>query len=231
MSSTLHDETLTSPADQCPSCGRPLESGWTFCGRCGGALAVAVPDGAAGRVVEETHAPSAADMTGEMAGDLDGDDAGATSSRGPLRRAVLPLVAAALAVGIAVVAAVGWAKFQSTSEELSVTRSTLRVASAELVETSDALDDTRRILTSTEDDLEISEGDLERVRSELRRTEGSLSSAQSRMDLQANQIATLRTCLDGVSNALSYAAYSQYGQAVAELNAVEVACDKAYDVL
>jgi len=72
---------------------------------------------------------------------------------------------------------------------------------------------------------------LQSAQKELAGVRGSLNEANTKVNLQASQIETLKSCLNGVSAALHYAAYSDYDAAIAALEAVEVSCDKAYKML
>jgi hypothetical protein len=66
------------------------------------------------------------------------------------------------------------------------------------------------------------------LKTTLKGLQTSLNDVQTQVSLQAGQIDVLKTCLDGVSNALSYAAYGQYSAAINSLNAVNSECETAY---
>jgi uncharacterized protein HemX len=118
----------------------------------------------------------------------------------------------------------------STRADLATTQDELDATSTTLTETEGFLAENRSELAETNLQLQQTRSRLRAARGELSGLEGSLDNAQDRLDLQANQIETLKSCLDGVTTAMSYAAYSDYGAAIGALDAVEVSCNRAYEL-
>lgn len=54
---------------------------------------------------------------------------------------------------------------------------------------------------------------------------------KSSLTIKSGQIETLKSCLNGVSIALTDLAYSDYAGAISALNAVKVSCHSAYALL
>lgn len=65
------------------------------------------------------------------------------------------------------------------------------------------------------------------LRAEIAGIQTSLGRARSRVELQAGQIDTLKTCLNGVSRALGYVIYENIPAAIGELDGVRFICQKA----
>lgn len=121
-----------------------------------------------------------------------------------------------------------------TRSRLDATRRRLHATDVRLTRTRADLDGTRRELASVRTELgtRTRERDdlrarLDATSAELAGVRGSLSEAQSRLNLQAGQIATLKSCLSGVAQALVYVADGYYGLAASALEAVRVACQEA----
>lgn len=143
----------------------------------------------------------------------------------------VPAAAALIVVGVAVV------NDQGVRSRLGDTRSTLRSVQASLADTTTNLDATTAKLATSDAALAATtterntlKGELDAKAAELGGVKGTLTDAQSRIDLQAGQIETLKSCLNGVSNALSYAADDDFISALAALRAVEVSCDRASEM-
>lgn len=120
---------------------------------------------------------------------------------------------------------------------LTSTRDQLHTTEMALTRTRSDLEGTRRELRTTRADLETRTRERDGLRNQLDATNaelagvrGSLSEAQSRLNLQAGQIATLKSCLSGVVQALVYVADGYYGLAVSALEAVDVACRQAAEL-
>lgn len=109
-----------------------------------------------------------------------------------------------------------------TSNVLDTTNAALGTTSKELAETKAELADTEAMLASTTTDRDARRAERYAQACELSGVKGSLSDAQSRTNLLAGQIETLKSCLNGVSNALGYAADDYFSAAVAALDAVSV---------
>lgn len=124
-----------------------------------------------------------------------------------------------------------------TRSRLDATRERLHTTELRLTRTRADLDGTRRELASTRTDLDARTRErddlrarLDATNAELAGVRGSLSEAQSRLNLQAGQIATLKSCLSGVAQALIYVADGYYGLAASALEAVRVACEQASEL-
>ncbi len=148
-------------------------------------------------------------------------------------RWLVPVAAAAalIVVGVAVANDLG------VRSRLDDTRSTLRSVQASLAATTTNLESTTAKLATSDASLAATtternalKVDLDAKAAELGGVKGTLSDAKSRIDLQAGQIETLKSCLNGVSNALSYAADDDFVSALAALRAVEVSCDRAAEM-
>lgn len=144
------------------------------------------------------------------------------------------LVRAAIGVAVAIVVAVAVSSDLGVRSRLDRTRNDLVGARSEIERTSDQLsitrgelDTTKKTLASTTSERDAVRSELDAKLAELAGLRGSLGDAQNRLNLQAGQIETLKSCLNGVSEALGYAAYEDYRSAVAALDAVEVSCDRA----
>jgi hypothetical protein len=119
------------------------------------------------------------------------------------------------------------ARLASTTRDFDATK-------AKLSSTINDLNGTRSRLTTTQTDLSTRtrqrdkfHAELDAANVELAGVNSTLDDAQNRVNLQANQIEALKSCLLGVSDALGYAAYEEYASAVAALEAVSVSCDTA----
>lgn len=227
-----------APAPRCTHCGAQAEPSWGFCGTCGKPL--------------DTSAPSAEEPPNRA---VDGDQDGwgtvvlanpahaavpvNVSAPPPQRRRRSPAAITLYTLGavalLSLIAGASYAHQQTrndldnTRAELATTQDKLDTTSTTLVETEDSLADSRSELADTTDQLQQAQNRLRAARRQLSGLQGSLDNAQDRLDLQANQIETLKSCLDGVTSAMSYAAYSNYDAAIAALDAVEVSCNRAYE--
>lgn len=150
------------------------------------------------------------------------------------RRSLVRTVIGAVAI---IVVAVAVSSDLGVRSRLDRARLDLAGSRSELERTSDQLGTTWAELDTTKEALASSTSERDAVRSELDATlaelaglRGSLGDAQDRLNLQAGQIETLKSCLNGVSEALGHAAYDDYRSAVAALDAVEVSCDRASEM-
>ncbi|MER3452181.1 MAG: hypothetical protein C4344_00285, partial [Acidimicrobiia bacterium] len=94
----------------------------------------------------------------------------------------------------------------STRLDLTRTRTELHARTRELTSTRVDLDERTRERDELQARLDVTNAELAGVRN-------SLGEAQSRINLQAGQIATLRSCLNGVTQALLYVADGYYSLA------------------
>lgn len=117
-----------------------------------------------------------------------------------------------------------------TNGVVSASAATLRTTQGDLASTKAELVDTKTQLAATTTERDALRTERDAQSSELSGVKGSLSDAQSRTNLLAGQIETLKSCLNGVSSSLSYFADEYYTSALAALEAVSVSCDKAGDL-
>lgn len=223
-------DTLSLGSDggrRCENCGSQLEDFWTFCGRCG--CAVDPVDAAALTKTGDAAEPASSGPRTTSIPSPSSRRKSRITRLVPGSKAVRFAVAGL--VILAATAAVGWVKQMQTSEELNQRTEDLRTTSAALASTRADLASTTTKLEGTESDLLSRETELKKTITDLNKAKGSLSGAQSRLNLQAGQITTLKLCLAGVQRALSYVAYDDYGSALSELEEVETACRKANDTL
>jgi hypothetical protein len=236
-----HESLAGRPAGRrCVQCGTVAEVSWGFCGTCGASLpqpASATSETGIGAAFEDPGVVSGSAGTVVLVDPAPPVPVPAERPRGGRRsRLALTLYALAAVLLLALIAVAGYV-YQQTRNDLANTRAELAATQAELDTTVATLSETERSLADSRDELADTAGQLQQTRSRLRTAqrelaglEGSLENAQDRLDLQANQIETLKSCLDGVTNAMGYAAYSNYGAAIASLEAVEVSCNRAYDL-
>lgn len=226
------DKTATQ---WCTKCGAELDPAWAFCVSCATAVPKPQPEAQA-EMMEPATMPEPVMSTAVVPMAV----AGAPADAGPgLATRLLSTRSRRLLVsGIAAIALVG-----ATTAHIGV-RSDLRNTKATLVRTQSDLASTKAQLKSTQSDLTESKaalksmtGDRDGLRtrldaatSELEGVRGSLNSAESRLNLQAGQISTLKTCLRGVSNALTSVADEDYSSAIAALDSVDVACNEAFNL-
>jgi hypothetical protein len=224
----------------CVQCGAQADAAWEFCGACGHRMENRTgpvpfptqlePQEPTAMVILAESAPSAS--TGALV-TLTSEEPIAPS-RPRVRGVLFGMLLIVLVAGAAIASylyKVTSDDLDSTRAELASTQESLETTKANLATSQRSLDDTKAGLVATTGDLQDSEQKLRAARQQLKGLHGSLENAQDRLDLQANQIETLKTCLNGVSSALSYVAYSDYSAAIAALNAVEVSCNRAYDML
>ena len=230
----------------CSNCGEALGAGWKFCEHCG-----AVVDGQCTATTKSGTRCKRKAQPGEAFCATHAETATAVSETAPLpavgavpaavapepppgpppemvvtreRRdrsavkvAVLAAAAAVLLLGLVlgVLNSVGThRRLDDTREDLTATQRTLDATKAELATRTTERDDLRTKLTAAEN--------------ELGGTKQSLSETRTRVDAQAGQIDTLKTCLDGVLTAL---AAETAEEAVRVLDSIENACERAVDLL
>jgi hypothetical protein len=211
----------------CVQCGAQADAAWEFCGACGHRM-----ENRTGPVPFPTQLEPQ-EPTAMVIVTLTSEEPIAPS-RPRVRGVLFGMLLIVLVAGAAIASylyKVTSDDLDSTRAELASTQESLETTKANLATSQRSLDDTKAGLVATTGDLQDSEQKLRAARQQLKGLHGSLENAQDRLDLQANQIETLKTCLNGVSSALSYVAYSDYSAAIAALNAVEVSCNRAYDML
>lgn len=146
----------------------------------------------------------------------------------PERSRLLVIVSAGLALAL-VVAGVFVDlqvrnKLHRTETQLAATQETLTQTKSSLASTQTTLDSTEQKLTDTETERDQLQTALQGVR-------GSLNQAQGRLELQAGQIDTLRTCLTGVATALDDVLRVDYAGAVGALQSVQIPCQSAFQLI
>jgi hypothetical protein len=90
---------------------------------------------------------------------------------------------------------------------------------------------TRHQLAAVSAQRDTYQAQLRQAQDQLSQAQQSLSSAQSQLNLQGSQITVLKTCLGGVLTSLSYAANSDYTDAISTINGVSGACSSAASLL
>ena len=125
-----------------------------------------------------------------------------------------------------------------TKKELASTQTDLSETKASLADSEDKVADLTKDLAAKQSELTAKLAELESARGtiaakdqELAGVRGSLSNVERRVELQAGQIETLKSCLNGVTLALIHAANFDYRSAVAALEAVEVSCQRANELV
>jgi hypothetical protein len=228
----------------CHSCSASVEAGWAFCGGCGGALlaASAVATTTVMAEVPAPRLPAAATLPESPSAGLEsmlGD-----SSPVPVVRSVLPsaphelaeaarrprlrrisTVAALVALVVAAVS-LGWTA-HSRGSHLASVRHLLSTTRAHLASTSSALASSKDEVQSQDDEIASLNAQIAKVDKQISNARTQLRGTRNTVDLQSTQIANLRTCLDGVSTALSDAADGFLEFALSDLQGVSGACQAA----
>lgn len=238
----------------CPTCGNEIQARWLFCRGCGAPAtaddvpAEAAATGTGGAPVVALHAHQAepdfsTDPQHETAPEEhDAPSLGPTDAPGPTepavpapasskrviftkRRVITALVVASLIAGFSTLTAWGL----DTRSRLSATEDTLATTEATLQDTEDTLSETRATLATRTKERDSFKARYNDTLRELKGMKRSLTNARNRIELQAGQIDILKTCLNGVAEALVYVAYGDYYSASAALDAVSVSCNRAAD--
>lgn len=123
------------------------------------------------------------------------------------------------------------ADLASTSETLASTEETLEETSSELEETTDTLEKTEQQLQTRTDERDALQSEVQSLETHLEGVRGSLANAEERISLQSGEITNLRSCLQGVGNALVYLADGYLSAALGAIEAVEISCRAAMDTL
>jgi hypothetical protein len=210
----------------CPECGQAVPESAQFCGACGAATSVL--DAAPTSPIPFPRADAAPEAaTPELE----------TAERVPGRNPWVPILGTVLAVALVVAALLVWNDAQThnhltaTSRRLVSTRSSLVGATADLSRTQSRLATTQTQLDSSDADLEQTKKSLATAKQQLSGVSNSLSDAKSRLNIESSQIETLKSCLNGVTTALSDVAYGDVTSAVSALDAVQVSCDAANRII
>lgn len=232
----MTDQAAAPLRPTCASCAAPLTAGWDFCGHCGEPVS-AEPF----TVVPFPTAPfggrqSAPQLSLPLSDGV--EDAPRNAPVEPVmsrvRKRKQPWLIAVTAVVACALLALGVVIHLGTRTRLTHTRDELASTSATLTSTKSTLQKTNHELSTTAEALTTRTSERDRLQARLDETntklagvQQTLTDAQNRVNLQAGQIDALKSCLAGVTNALEYVSYGDYGSAVASLEAVEVSCDTA----
>lgn len=229
--------------DTCRTCGESVEGAWDFCGSCGSPLARA--DAARPSMVTPVGRVATDELSTDPARPVDplGVENGprriASSPEGSKppgrkfsRRAALITVASVLVAGLVAAATVLHldvrGELVDTRADLASTRKTLASTEADLEARTSDLESTRDSLETAEENLRSTDRQLRKAQRQLRGIRGTLASAEEQLGLQSHQIEVLKTCLNGVNNALVELAYNNFDGALAALNSVQIPCDEAF---
>jgi uncharacterized membrane-anchored protein YhcB (DUF1043 family) len=247
---------MDTMATSCPGCGEATGAEWGFCRSCGHGLQVSSTANTLTSEMPETLVFSAPD-TAPAGSDTIGASEAETDRQGWQPWKIVAVVTMGLAIGVGL--ATGGFLWRTThvslvaselvvaqtQDELNARTTALEVVEQELADTSAELAETARTLTATQRDLESEKqraitaeeerdtlaGALDATQTELQGVRGTLDDTRSRVELQAGQIRTLRSCLNGVLLALNYIAYDDWYSAVAALEAVDSSCRDAVELL
>ena len=119
---------------------------------------------------------------------------------------------------------------RQTARTLAATQSEMQATEVHLENTTTKLDLTDARLDQTASQRDDLQQRVEEMRIDLKGLKGSLDEAQNTVQLQTGQIAVLKTCLDGVTEATSDILYGYYSAAINALTWVEDACNEAYSL-
>jgi septal ring factor EnvC (AmiA/AmiB activator) len=97
--------------------------------------------------------------------------------------------------------------------------------------TKSTLAKTRTDLIGANSELHLAQGQAADLNSQLGDTKDRLSASQHRVDLQADQIQNLRTCLDGITTAIVRAGNGDTAGAFSVLDSVKPACRAAQSAI
>jgi septal ring factor EnvC (AmiA/AmiB activator) len=150
---------------------------------------------------------------------------------GMRRPRAIHLLVTLLVLALATVSVAGVVQWRSTKRDLAATEQSLINTRKSLDLSEQTLGVTKDKLKSTQDDLTATTSRLTATESQLQKSRDSLNSAHDRLDLQASQIDTLQTCLNGVVQSLRYAAGGSFEAALSTLQQVDGACTAANEIL
>jgi hypothetical protein len=230
----------------CHSCSTNVDADWAFCGTCGAALLSATPAAPAPTsVMSEMFSPripsqAVAETRSERVESVAVEPLPAplvqsvlpagsrelkrTSSGG--RRAMRIASAGALVALVAATALLGWTT-HSRGADLASTRHQLASTKTRLASTSAALASSKNTVQSDEDEITSLDAQITKLNNQISNARTQLKGTRNTVDLQSQQISNLRTCLNGVSTALSDAASGFLDFAVSDLQGVSGACQAA----
>lgn len=219
----------------CTECGEVLDPAWAFCGSCGAASPTPLtrPTEPEGSTAVAPALPALPDAVRLPASPY------VASPPVRHRRPWLKVTTIGLIVVLAMAGAgyLGYLQQQTgqqlaaTRTKLATTRHQLATTAASWKQTKSTLADAQAGLASAQSELTSLRQRLAGARRQLSGVRGSLQNAQSQLSLQAGQIETLKTCLKGVTTSLVYASENDYQSALAALDAVDVSCQQAEQML
>ena len=223
-------EGMFPTAALCPSCASPARPGETFCGVCGARVAptpVAPAPVAAVTTLPTAIVPQTDTLVAKP------------KNRSPFIMAIAGAVVVVVAVALLGINDAGaHSRLTKTRGNLASTQSTLTATKADLGSTQQHLSTTQQHLSTTKADLEVANATKVRLhdalvstQQELSGVRGNLTNTQNQLNLQAGQMAVLKTCLSGVATAFSADLDGDYSAALAALNSVESACREASALL
>jgi hypothetical protein len=222
----------------CPSCGAEVERSWKHCRTCGASLRS--DEEATGTESRSVIAlASNADLTAEAVGpppETEGSEAAVPEPPPSRERKVF--VVGAVVVAVALLSTGVWYHLDvrtGLTRSLATTRSRLTSTSARLARSDADLATTRADLvkrTAERDAARSSAAQLQKVKQALQNRikglRGSLQNSRQQVELQAGQIEVLKTCLGGVSVALTDVLQEDYLGAADALTAVQDQCNSAF---
>lgn len=218
----------------CPECRVHVDPEWRFCHACGSSLAertaeMITPIAAAGGV---TQPAPREEWTAERSTPATRPGTMSESPEPTLRRSRWPSrlsLLFGLVVGLLILALVAILATNDAGTHRSLTQTR-----TDLTSTRHQLSSSRSNLSTTEKQLAAITKQRDSLSLQLLAQtttvtglQNSLSNAQQQVDLQAGQISILKTCLQGVSNALSDVSIGDYLSAVSALDSVQVSCQSA----
>jgi cell division protein FtsL len=217
----------------CPHCGRDIQASWTYCLHCGNAIpsesrAIELSDTQPMAVPEPRDVPPPP-MLVSASEDRAIEYAEAAA---PHRSRARVIGVVALAAVVLASATAGFlflsGELRETREQLAAQTSELNTTKGQLKETAANLADTRSTLAQTMQERDGLKKQVNKLTVDLKGVKGTLQEAQNTVELQTGQIATLKTCLGGVSEAMNDIVYGYYNAAVNALTRVESECNEAY---
>lgn len=213
--------------NHCPSCGTRLDESWDYCGNCGHLVREdqhAAPTEPIGLSPQGTDEPRDMQPAGASAVPSAAPRERSRPGGGWRRVLVIVVVVVLVTAGVATASVAGY----RLNRTLDHTEADLASRSRTLGETEQELEATRIDLQTTKRERDELRAKAEDLRLDLGGLRGTLQKAENKVELQAGQIGTLKTCLNGVSLALDAVIYLDYRGAARALQAVETECNEAF---
>jgi hypothetical protein len=227
-------ESSTNSTAVCPSCAAPGRSGEKFCATCGTMMptdSIASPAGIPAPPPAATFAaPHTATVTERQLA-----PSPSVTRRRPLW--LFGLAAAAIVIVIGLLAANdagAHGQLAATRRRLADTEATLSSTNLKLNSTRTQLASTRGELSKNKSSLAAANSAKAQLQTQLSSTQaqlvgvrGNLSDTQNQLNLQAGQLAIVKTCLSGFATALNADLNGDYSSGLAALQSVQTACQEA----